>query len=263
MNEGLKNENWHDTVEATTEFSDEQLTFLSNKPKRIIIIDDTISVLEDFKSILSAKKSFDQSLAKVSDELFGEEEGSAPEQNQTMSTDESDIVFDVSTAVQGKMGHSLALDAMQKGKPFQVAFVDMRMPPGWDELQTIHAIMQIDANLQCVICTAYSDFTWAETMQELNHERSDRILILKKPFDPSEVWQLAVSLSERWHKEHARKETERSIEHLHDTLRLELESANNRISKFRNILLELKQVVKEEHDLERISIITEQAIKNL
>jgi len=70
------------------------------------------------------------------------------------------------------------------------------MPPGWDGVETTSKIWQIDPDLQVVICTAYSDYSWDEMLNRLG--RSDRLLILKKPFDPIEVVQLANSLTRKW-----------------------------------------------------------------
>ena len=41
-----------------------------------------------------------------------------------------------------------------RGEPYAAAFVDMRMPPGWDGVDTVEIIWQSVPNLQIVICTA-------------------------------------------------------------------------------------------------------------
>jgi PAS domain S-box-containing protein len=51
--------------------------------------------------------------------------------------------------------------------------------------------------MQVVICTAYSDCSWEEMLDKLG--RSERLVILKKPFDAVEVLQLANSLTRKWH----------------------------------------------------------------
>jgi signal transduction histidine kinase len=76
-----------------------------------------------------------------------------------------------------------------------VAFVDMRMPPGWDGLETITHFWEVQPGLLVIICTAFSDYTWEEINRRL--AQSDRFLILKKPFDNVEVFQLAASLTGR------------------------------------------------------------------
>ena len=78
-----------------------------------------------------------------------------------------------------------------------MAFVDMRMPPGWDGMQTIQKLWEVDSHLQVVICSAYSAYSWKEIAQKLG--ASDRLLILKKPFDEYEVFQIANSLTTKWH----------------------------------------------------------------
>jgi signal transduction histidine kinase len=77
-----------------------------------------------------------------------------------------------------------------------MAFVDMRMPPGWDGVETIERLWQVDPRLQVVICTAYSDTSWEEVLDRL--DARDRLLILKKPFDNIEVRQLASALTAKW-----------------------------------------------------------------
>jgi signal transduction histidine kinase len=70
------------------------------------------------------------------------------------------------------------------------------MPPGWDGVKTIEHIWKEDPDLQTVICTAYSDYSWEETIEKLG--RSDRLLIVKKPFDAIEIRQLASALTRKW-----------------------------------------------------------------
>ena len=99
--------------------------------------------------------------------------------------------------MQGQEGLTKLEEALCKpDNPFTVAFVDMRMPPGWDGVQTIQRLWQADPNVQVVICTAYSDYSWEEISKKLG--LTDRLLILKKPFDPVEIIQIATSLSEKW-----------------------------------------------------------------
>ena len=77
------------------------------------------------------------------------------------------------------------------------AFVDIRMPPGLDGIQTIKEIWKIAPDIQTVICTAFSDYSWEQTISELG--TNDNLLILKKPFDSAAVRQLACALTKKWH----------------------------------------------------------------
>ena len=77
-----------------------------------------------------------------------------------------------------------------------MAFVDVRMPPGWDGIETTLELWKVAPDLQIVICTAYSDYSWEEMLAKIGG--SDRLVILKKPFDTIEVLQLANALTEKW-----------------------------------------------------------------
>jgi len=52
----------------------------------------------------------------------------------------------------------LVKKSLEDGDPFALAFVDVRMPPGWDGIETVARIWQEYPDLQVVICTAYSDY---------------------------------------------------------------------------------------------------------
>lgn len=55
--------------------------------------------------------------------------------------------------------------------------------------------------MQIVICTAFSDYSWDETVARL--PKADQLLILKKPFDKVEVLQLGHALTEKWRLQQA------------------------------------------------------------
>ncbi|HET9646121.1 MAG TPA: response regulator, partial [Burkholderiaceae bacterium] len=99
-------------------------------------------------------------------------------------------------AMQGQQAVEMVSRKLRIGQPYALAFVDMRMPPGWDGVQTIERLWQADARLQVVICTAFSDHSWDAVLARLDVH--DRLLILKKPFDPIEVRQLAHALTAKW-----------------------------------------------------------------
>jgi EAL domain-containing protein (putative c-di-GMP-specific phosphodiesterase class I)/FixJ family two-component response regulator len=106
-----------------------------------------------------------------------------------------------------------------------MAFVDVRMPPGWDGIETIIRLWEADPDVQIVICTAHSDYSWEETLDKLG--RADCFIVLKKPFDNIEVLQLAESLTEKWRL--ARQERHRllGLEHKILERNRDLEAARN------------------------------------
>jgi len=152
--------------------------------RRVLIIDDDTRIHEDFRKILGEKEDkseYDQIEAK----LFSDD----------LSHTDS-IVYELDSAYQGEEGYEKVLAANNEGRPYAMAFVDMRMPPGWDGLETIKQIWVIDSQIQLVICTAYSDYSWNEVLYHLG--ASDRLIILKKPFDMVEVQQLTTALTTKW-----------------------------------------------------------------
>ena len=104
--------------------------------------------------------------------------------------------FAIDCACQGREGLEMVREALSEGRPYALAFVDGRMPPGWDGIETIGRLWQACPDLQVVLCTAYSDYSWCEIRRELGD--SDSMLILKKPFDNVEVLQLAHALTRKW-----------------------------------------------------------------
>ena len=141
------------------------------KPKhRILVIDDNPAIHEDFRKILCRDRSSTSSLEAQEAELFGT---AAPLGRQSE--------FEVDSAFQGEAGLARVYHAIQEGRPYELAFVDVRMPPGWDGIQVTPKLWVADPYLPVVICTAYSDYSWEEMFARLG--TSDRTFILKKPFD--------------------------------------------------------------------------------
>jgi len=157
------------------------------KNRRVLVVDDNPAIHEDFRKILAADKAADKEtidLADAAEAFFGV----APKVSNRLDVH-------LECACQGEEGYRLCELAIEKGQPFAVAFVDMRMPPGWDGLKTISELWKLDPNLQVVICSAYSDHSWSQIREQLGD--SDRLLILKKPFDNAEVLQLVTALIEK------------------------------------------------------------------
>ncbi|HET9992248.1 MAG TPA: ATP-binding protein [Kofleriaceae bacterium] len=153
---------------------------------RILIVDDNAAIHEDFKKTLVGAATAPQ-LDDLEAMLFEE---SSPEPARTA------MAFDLGFALQGKDALDRVIEARDAGRPYALAFVDMRMPPGWDGLETIEQLWRADADLQTVICSAYSDYSWSEMDARLHARES--VLILKKPFDTIEVVQCAHALTTKW-----------------------------------------------------------------
>ncbi len=164
--------------------------FDSEQPSnRILVIDDNLDIHQDFKVILDPDASVDTPLDDLESDLFGPAVKDTPQPGSRWTN------YDLAFASQGKEGLALVQEGVQQDRPFALAFVDMRMPPGWNGLETIERLWEVDRDLQVVICTAYSDFSQLEIMKRLG--RSDNLLILKKPFDPEEIAQITVTMLQK------------------------------------------------------------------
>src|SRR5256886_2083569 len=117
--------------------------------------------------------------------------------------------------------------SLEEEQPYAMAFIDMRMPPGWDGLETIQRLWQIDPHVQVVICSAHSDYDWTEVVARLDH--SDKLLVIKKPFEPIEVLQCANALTRKWDNERTLRRQVEHLEHVVETRTQGLEAANKQL----------------------------------
>ena len=154
---------------------------------RILVIDDNATIHADFRKILAPAAASDAQLRDAESLLFGQSEEAAPSNAP---------VYEIDSAYQGQEGLQMVEKAVESGRPYALAFLDVRMPPGWDGIETLGHIWKKYPELPVVICTAYSDYSWQEMMIRLGH--SDNLVVLRKPFDAVEVLQLAHSLTRKW-----------------------------------------------------------------
>jgi diguanylate cyclase (GGDEF)-like protein/PAS domain S-box-containing protein len=152
--------------------------------RRILLVDDLPTIHEDFRKVLVSSGPV-PILAELESVLF-----------DTAPTPTQSIVFEMDSAFQGQQALEKLQSARAAGRPYAMAFIDMRMPPGWDGIETVENLWKEDPSLQVVLCTAYSDHAWPAVLARL--EVRDRLLILKKPFDPIEVYQFASALTTKW-----------------------------------------------------------------
>jgi EAL domain-containing protein (putative c-di-GMP-specific phosphodiesterase class I)/FixJ family two-component response regulator len=153
--------------------------------RRVLVIDDNTAIHHDFRKILCPSRLSEAALDQVESMLFGQSEAEPAQAS-----------FELDFALQGEQGVEMVRQARAAGRPYAMAFVDVRMPPGIDGIETTARIWQLDPEIQIVICTAYSDHSWEQILKKLG--RSDRLVVLKKPFDNIEVQQLADTLTQKW-----------------------------------------------------------------
>ncbi len=187
--------------------------------RRVLVVDDNPSIHEDFRKILVRSKPASQDLDAEAAALFG-----------NLAPSKQDNGFTVDVAHQGQEALEMIRRARAEQRPYALAFVDMRMPPGWDGLTTITHVWEADPEIQTVICTAYSDRSWDEIQTTLSTR--DRWLVVKKPFDTIEVLQLAHALTEKWTLARLASLKLESLEQLVQARTQELQKAHRVQSEF-------------------------------
>src|ERR1700728_3428074 len=186
------------------------------EPVRILIVDDNRAIHEDFRKILLGRE-VDENLQELEATLFG----------RVVSAVDTPGVFQLESAYQGAEALALVQRSHDDHRPYSVAFVDMRMPPGWDGLETIEHLWDVDPEIQIVICSAYSDYDWQDLIRRLG--RSDKLLVLKKPFEMIEVLQCAHALAAKWRNERALRQHVDSLEKDVSDRTIGLEAANKQL----------------------------------
>jgi len=184
--------------------------------RRVLVIDDNPTIHEDFRKVFVRDAGAEQALLDHERVLFGKPAlGSAAPS------------FEIDFALQGQAGVELVRAASSEGRPYAVAFVDMRMPPGWDGLETVERLWEVDPDVQVVICSAHGDYDWTEVIARLG--QADKMLVVKKPFEPIEVLQCANALSRKWQNEWTARRRVETLEKVLTDRTQGLEAANHQL----------------------------------
>ena len=156
----------------------------NTQTSRLLVVDDNLRIHEDFDLVFSNRQR-NLELEADHNELYGQPEQAAV----------SKPTYELDHALSGIEAIEKTKASIAEGRPYQVAFVDIRMP-GMDGVETIEKVWSVDSRIQIVICTAFADYHWEDLARRLG--QSDKLLVLKKPFDHIEAFQLASTLSEKW-----------------------------------------------------------------
>ena len=186
-------------------------------PTKVLVVDDNQAIHADFAKILNRPPE-----TGALDELERLALGAASASGYPEMP-----CYQVESAFQGAEAFSLVKAAVDADDHYALAFVDMRMPPGWDGLQTIEHLWSVDPGLQVVICSAYSDYDWDEVLGKL--KRPDNLLVIKKPFEAVEILQCANALSGKWHGERALRKHLASLEETIHARTASLETSNEQL----------------------------------
>jgi signal transduction histidine kinase len=210
---------------------------------RILVIDDNSAIHDDFRKILGKPKATSKRMELSEALLFGEEtaKNMLPE-------------FEIVSAFQGQEGLNLIEKSLLENRPYAMAFVDVRMPPGWDGIETTAKIWEKYPDLQVVICTAYSDYSWEDMLKRLGY--SDRLAILKKPFDNIEVLQMAILMTEKWRLFQQSKTRLDDLERLVQERTAALQTV---ISELATANEQLKEATERTHKMAEVALVANKA----
>jgi two-component system, NtrC family, sensor kinase len=160
----------------------------------ILAIDDDPGILRALKTVLEPSPT--DALDALAVVVLDDAPTNAPQ-------------FCVKTCTSGEAGVAWLRQQVLLGTEPGVAIVDMRMPGGWDGMRTMRELWAVSPELQIVICTAYSDYTWEDLLASFG--ATDSMLVLKKPFDRLEVRQAALALGQKWQLNRERAALHRAL----------------------------------------------------
>jgi DNA-binding NarL/FixJ family response regulator len=201
---------------------------------RILVVDDEQAILDSYGEILGIqKKHFGSELKveKLAATLFGE----PPEKPQR-------VRFDLAQCRQGDKAVENVKKALDEQRPFAVAFIDVRLPPGPDGIWAAEHIRALDPDLEIVIVTAYSDVDPLEIAHRV--PPSDKLLYVQKPFHSQEIRHFASALSAKWKAERLLLNTNVALEKRVRKRTAALKKVNEQLNE------EIAQRRKREADLE-------------
>ena len=201
--------------------------------RRILVVDDNMSIHQDIDSILLPEKESDTQLKELETSLFGDRTPSP----------QDEISYDIDHAYQGDEAVEMVESAAKESKPYAAIFMDVRMPSGIDGIQATKKIWHDFPDTEVIICTAYSDYSWDEILKNLGV--TDHLLFLKKPFDSTSVKQMALSLTTKWSLQQESLRYTEKLEHEVEKRTKELESTVTELKVLKEIAEEASHAKSE------------------
>ena len=119
-----------------------------NSNRRVLVVDDEEAIRDSFRLVLCPESANTNQVDAAAAALFDDE--------PVHSNKAPDVGFDVDFAMDGRTAFDMVQKSLNEDKPYAVIFCDMRMP-GWDGLETVQHIREVDPRCEIVFVTAYSD----------------------------------------------------------------------------------------------------------
>jgi len=180
---------------------------------RVLVADDEPRILDLFSEIL----------APAEDDLLAGLDG------LSAAPPEQDSQFSLTLCRQGEEAVEAVAAATAEDRPYAVAFLDVRMPPGRGGLAAAEAIRALDPWVQIVMVTAFSDLDPATIAARV--PPADKLLYIQKPFHPQEIYQFASSLCAKWRAERDFQTLKNHLESLVEERTAALANANRKLTR--------------------------------
>lgn len=167
---------------------------------RLLIADDDPAVLKSFSMALERVLNR-AGLQDLEDQLF---HPTSKNPNPTRAQ------YRITYVQQGAEAIEAVEQSLQEHDPFAVAFLDVRMPPGIDGVETAERLRSLDPAINLCIVTGYTDVDPEDIA--LRVAPADKLFFVQKPFHAREIRQFAAALSARWVAEHQLLELQHNLE---------------------------------------------------
>jgi len=195
----------------------------------VLVADDDSSILDLFQQVLSRVET-----GRTVHLETGESESKFFQKN---ASNQSLQCFDVVTCQQGDEAVDAVKSAIKEDRPFSVAFIDIRMPPGPDGIWTAEHIRAFDPDIEIVIFTGYSDTHPRDIARRVPPVH--KLLYLQKPFHSQEIYQFASALSMKWHTECELQRVNKELEKFVEARTQELKESEGRFKNFLDNLCDI------------------------
>ena len=184
--------------------------------RRVLIVDDQPDIHVDFREMLGPDPVA-SALGDLEDAFGGEPAAFLP-------------AFELLHASGGEEACNLLRDARGSGRRIAVAFVDIRMPPGIDGVETTRRMRRIDSDIEIVLMTAYTD----KSLSEIIHGMAapHKLLYIRKPFSREEIQQITLSLVGKWNVEQTLAQERRRLAAGHRRLEAVLDASEDAMAMY-------------------------------
>ena len=185
--------------------------------RRVLIVDDQKEIHDDFTEMLKPQLSETWADKLAASFVTEEEQSFLPE-------------FELLHARSGEEACHIVRVGQEWARPIAVAYIDIRMPPGVDGIETIRRVREIDRDVEIVLVTAYTDRALPEILQ--NVEPLHKVLYIRKPFAREEIQQITLSLVGKWNVEQELADKRRQLVIGHQRLAAVLDATGEAMAMY-------------------------------